>query len=376
MEATPQPETTHAPRLYRPELDALRFFAFLAVLTLHSVGFSQAGVLRGRPLLLILVATAEEMGKFGLSLFFLLSSFLITSLLLVEQQKTGTVHLGSFYTRRILRIWPLYFTFMLGAFLLGEFWAPVAFSWKALLAFCLLSGNWYVMRAGMISASIIALWSISVEEQFYLIWPSIVRNMTRSHMRAFCICLAGASLMACYILPATGSDGSQLWNNTLSQAIFFAAGALLAFAFGLKEQRKSLWKSVLGLISALACWATGAHLGFMNPHAPPYIWPFVYALGAFGCSSMLWAFLHLPRRLIRPELVYLGRISYGLYVFHGVYLALGRHLLRDSGLHLRHLWLPITFLFIVGTASLSYAFLEKPFLRLKHRFEFVHSRAA
>jgi peptidoglycan/LPS O-acetylase OafA/YrhL len=376
LESTWPKSATRPSRLYRPELDALRFFAFLCVFITHGVKFGSAGLLQGHSVLLGIVLSVESMGRFGLSLFFLLSSFLITGLLVAEQETTGTVHLSSFYLRRILRIWPLYFSFLFATYLLGHIWAPASFSDSGLLAYCLLSGNWYMVAGKIVPLSLAILWSISVEEQFYLVWPSIVRQMTKARMRRFCMGLIAVSLISTYLLAKSGETSLEVWCNTVSEMGLFALGALMALGTGLKEHPKSGIRASCGVLCGLFCWATAHYIGFLPSSPPPLVWPAVYALAAAGCASFLWAFLHMPRLLIRPELVYLGRISYGLYIFHALYLELGEHLLRDSGPHLRYLWLPIVLGVTIATAALSYEFLEKPFLRLKHRFEFVHSRTA
>jgi peptidoglycan/LPS O-acetylase OafA/YrhL len=114
--------------LYRPELDVLRFFAFFCVFLTHGVSVNlNHGILEHHPSVGRVVTFLDAAGSYGLPLFFFLSAFLITTLLLLEKQKTGEVHLRRFYLRRILRIWPLYFTFLLFSFALGMFWAPVHF---------------------------------------------------------------------------------------------------------------------------------------------------------------------------------------------------------------------------------------------------------
>ncbi len=187
--------------------------------------------------------------------------------------------------------------------------------------------------------------------------------------------LCAVSLTGVYVLAKTGSNTAKIWFNSISEAIFFAGGALLALRLGLKEQQKSLTKASGGVALCVLAWYGAVRLGFTHDGVAPHTWPLVYVLGAAGAASLLWAFLHLPRVLIRREFVYLGRISYGLYVFHGLLLIVGEHLLRDH-FHLRHSWIPIIFTLTVACAAASYEFFEKPFLRLKHRFEFVHSREA
>jgi peptidoglycan/LPS O-acetylase OafA/YrhL len=109
-------------RFYRPELDALRFFAFLIVFLFHGMN-----TFLDHPFRNVEVFHWPWIGQWGVPLFFFLSAFLITELLLRERESFGKVHLGAFYTRRILRIWPLYFAAFWGLALLNV-WVPFAAS--------------------------------------------------------------------------------------------------------------------------------------------------------------------------------------------------------------------------------------------------------
>ena len=150
---------------YRPELDCLRFFAFLAVFVHHTmprqIDFYIAHHL---PTALSNVAYA---GSFGVDLFFCLSAFLITELLLREKEEVGYLNVKAFYIRRILRIWPLYFAFVLFSFGLTFVDRNQHFSVSQLTMFLLLAGNW-ASAFTVISSVVAPLWSVSIEEQFYL----------------------------------------------------------------------------------------------------------------------------------------------------------------------------------------------------------------
>src|ERR1700726_4382855 len=129
-------------RFYRPELDALRFFAFFSVFICHvfpqtADGYTKHHVPR---VAAELISSAVTAGTFGVSLFFPLSAFLISSLLLREKEQTGTLKVRSFYIRRILRIWPLYFVFLAIAAALA-----LPHDAKFLLGCVFLSGNWMVV---------------------------------------------------------------------------------------------------------------------------------------------------------------------------------------------------------------------------------------
>jgi peptidoglycan/LPS O-acetylase OafA/YrhL len=363
---------------YRPELDVLRLFAFLCVFCTHGVKVNlSGGVADHHKAIGHAIAFIARAGEFGLPLFFFLSAFLITTLLLIEKGKTGQVHLRSFYIRRILRIWPLYFGFLTIIFMVGLLWRPAHFSTHALLALFLLSGNWYVIKTGLLPDVILFLWSISIEEQFYLLWPALVRKFSPSRIQVLCIGLAAISIIAITLLAASGSVVFNIWCNTATQMLFFAGGGLLALQVGLVRQQKSAWKAIGALFLGLACWTVadlfrGPRLNFDRTPAAQTCLSYIFV--CLGCSALLWAFLHIPQKLLHPKLVYLGRISYGLYIFQGISLVVGERFVQP---HLKGgLWLPISLGMTVLLAIPSYEFFEKPFLKLKHRFEFVHSRPA
>jgi hypothetical protein len=157
-------------RNYRPELDVLRFIAFMIVFIVHRMDFIPIDPARHYWLYNLCL-----LGDLGVSVFFLLSAFLITELLFRESDGTGTIQLKAFYMRRILRIWPLYFFVFFGLVLLERFvhyaGAKDPTSW---LAFTFFAGNWWICLHGWVPAyPVNPLWSISVEEQLYIAVPII-----------------------------------------------------------------------------------------------------------------------------------------------------------------------------------------------------------
>ncbi len=173
----------------------------------------------------VLLKTAADSMGFGLCLFFVLSAYLITLLLVRERERTGSIHLVPFYKRRILRIWPLY---LLGisigvarALIHGVFMEQKTWFIAALL----LSGNLIYPGAILMSH----LWSISIEEQFYLFFPSACRNFGRRGMVLFAILLivlANGSLI--HFGHVHADLDVRVWFSSFVQFEMFAAGILLA----------------------------------------------------------------------------------------------------------------------------------------------------
>lgn len=356
------------PGLYRPELDWLRFFAFLAVFLHHSLpGDAQFYVSRGLDeSLSAWIAAAVGAGAFGVDLFLGLSAYLITDLLLRERERTGAVSVKRFYIRRALRIWPLYYAFLAFALFPARFIVP---HWNLGLRhtalFAVFVGNWDVALHGYPGSIADPLWSVSIEEQFYLLWPLVVA-LGRRRLATISILLLTLATATRLCLALAGAAHPAVWTNTLARVDPIAMGALLALA------RPSLasWSSLKRFFTAamscvlfvIASWLDGL-AGFRAL--------VTYPLVAIACLLLLLSFLDsrlLPARISRA-VAYLGQISYGLYVFHlfAIVLARSAH------------WevmptLLLAFAITLVLAAGSYHLLEHPFLRLKERFTVIHSR--
>ena len=363
--------------VYRPQLDVLRFFAFFSVFLHHTLNVRSSGGLMHNRMLSAVIPFVALMCGLGLPLFFFLSSFLITALLQAERQKTGSIHLPSFYVRRGLRIWPLYFVFISAVFVLGYFWKEVAIEPARLAALFLIAGNWYCLSVSMGTAATSQLWSISVEEQFYLIWPALLRALTASGQKIVCWAVLAIALLVAALQTAHNPYLLRVWLNSFVEMAFFAGGGLLALHIGLRPQtpRPLLGSGVIAagvLLCALAIAVAPLSLGVGT--AGPLRTPLAYALVTAGCGCFIWGALALPEHRMPRPLIYLGRISYGLYVFHAIVIVscehwIGRHV------HIPGVLLLVELAITILIAAASYRFLERPFLKLKSRFEFVKTRA-
>ena len=362
--------TAEKAAFYRPELDILRLFAFLAVYLHHSLPVDQRYVARFHLPHWVgdLVAAITASGRFGVTLFFLLSAYLITSLLLREKGLKGSVDLRAFYVRRILRIWPLYFFALFLAVLWP--WAgrlPVPY----FAAFLLLAGNWMVMIAGTPASWASVLWSVSIEEQFYLSWPLAIKFLSGNACLFAAIGLIAIANVARVYLALGPLRGYPVFPNTFAQLDSIAAGILCAVVL---KGSVLLLSAGTRVLLALGGFAVLIGCGYFAKAESPTFVMAGYPCVTMGCLALFLAMCGTS--LSWRPLVYLGKISYGLYVYHLLALSLVSRALGEKA------ETPIRFvvfwcgglLLTTALASASYRWLETPFLRFKERFAAVQSR--
>ncbi len=362
-------------RFYAPELDSLRFVAFLGVFTFHARQYLQAAL----PTALgSMIATIGGAGAFGVDLFFVLSAYLITELLLREKELTDELNVPAFYLRRILRIWPLYFFFLAIAFFLCFADPAQHFDWKYLTGYGLLSGNWMIILFGIPASVANPLWSISMEEQFYLCWPPLVGRLSMKGIGiAAAIMLVAANLIRMLLYVFIHPQNESIWFNTFTHLDPLALGVLLAVL--LRTKRLSLngrGRALVFGVSFVALLAVSRYAELNWNSAPlSTLGLFGYPAVALSCFGIVAATLGVSTRFVRSDaLTYLGKISYGLYVYHLLGFWMAERLFRQlRGFHI--VLYPIAALcFTIVLGSISYRFLESPFLRLKKRFTYVPSR--
>jgi peptidoglycan/LPS O-acetylase OafA/YrhL len=353
------------------ELDGLRAFAIIPVLMVHTAPHEGS---------LSFLRPAFEAGWIGVDLFFVLSGFLITGILL---ENVGKGHYyRNFIVRRALRILPLYYSFLV-IVTATTFFARDSSQWKELLSW----GNpaWFALYAGNINialkaafpplGSLMPLWSLQVEEQFYIFYPLLVALCTRSTLRRVlmaCVLVAplirGAGMLAfpgnwqlCYVLTPCRMDALGM-------------GALVALLMRDSDAMPS--KKVLKLSVAaggLAC--IGLFCLVSNSGSHPFHTLIGFTLLDLTFAALLMLVVSLAGTpamagLRWRPLVYTGQIAYGLYLLHGPASALAR---RAVSLFLpvapnSTLNIPLTFIASFILAGVSWRFFESPILALKERY--------
>ncbi len=375
--------TTPAP-FYRPELDTLRLVAFLGVFAFHIIPHDQSFYQAHhflRPAVVPLICAISGAGAFGVDLFFALSAYLITVLLLREKQIRGEINIKSFYIRRVCRIWPLYFFFIALAAVIPLWDATQHLGSAYIAGYLLLAGNWIYAVKGIPVSVAIPLWSISIEEQFYLVWPLMLRRMSRTRIMYAAGILLALGNVARIILVSLHVSGGAAEYNTLVRIDAIALGIFVACVFGDRAPRFSLMKRLAMVAISLSLWfVISAFAGLNAPRAPAPVLGTIVGRPAvaLAATGLLIAFLGAPatglKVLTNPAPKYLGKISYGLYVYHMVGLLLARHVFGTNSVMGYLGYAMLGLVLTVALASISYRWLESPFLRLKDRFAVVHSR--
>jgi peptidoglycan/LPS O-acetylase OafA/YrhL len=288
-----------------------------------------------------------------------------------EMEKSGTVQLSAFYMRRLLRIWPLYFAWIAVLMLTRHLWSD--YSLGFFVPFLLFGGNFAASLGVVTNIVILPLWSVSVEEQFYLLWPLLMRNLTRRGVIVAGFTIWIFTTVARFELLRAGMTPHQIWFIGFGRLGAIALGIILAGLPRHSSRIRGIWV-VLGLI----CWgeAAACHLYRMQPEglANPMLG---FAMAAIGAAAFLFAAIGTRQGgiLTNPVTVYLGRISYGLYVFHGAALVMASRLV-PGGMPNSIFWPTFTivgFVVAAGLSVASYRWIESPFLRMKKRYEVVTS---
>ncbi len=369
---------------YFPGLNALRFIAATLVIFHHTEQYKHwagMGSMWGH-------TAIDSLGHKSVSFFFVLSGFLITYLLLSEHNRTGRIHVAKFYMRRILRIWPLYFLIVALALLVmpllvGKTFEQAPFGLPVILSLLLFFPNLLrIFRPTIVGAN--QLWSVGIEEQFYLIWPLLVRAFVH-RIIPFLISFLALKLFvhAILIFSVDQMIGSS-WQLRLMQierlyALFpveqMAVGGLGASL--IFNNKQSILKFIYSPILILFSTAGIVILALYGIHAffLTYIEAVFFTVIIMGICK--YPLLHNP--LEWKPFKHLGNISYGIYMWHTIAIALVLTALKSLG------WSDHIYFGLILNASsviltliishFSYTYFEKPFLKLKSQFEFKNVKA-
>jgi peptidoglycan/LPS O-acetylase OafA/YrhL len=293
-------------------------------------------------------------GYLGVDLFFVLSGFLITGILL--RSRSEDHFFRDFYARRVLRIWPLYFTILLLTFIILPIARPaykelIAANCHPVIAYPLFVQNlFHSLGIGPVEVT----WSLAIEEQFYFVWPLMIFFLSRKGLTRLCIAVILLSPFLRYLMLHSGWSDENVYRFTLTRLDGLAAGCLLAFAsLRLRHSVAMFFLGVTGLFIVIQ-----------------FQWKSL--IGSFALLCFSGVIFMANRGGIVPTwmpLRYLGKISYGLYLLHVPVFDTLREFVRPHGVTQSVAVFVVDMSAAIAVASLSWHFLERPILRFKRHFE-------
>ena len=316
-----------------------------------------------------------KLGMHGVTLFFVISGFLITYLLLNEKKETDTINIKKFYFRRILRIWPIYYLMIFICLIAAKYNDNISDIYsKSILYYLFFCANIPILLSSVITI-IAHFWSIGVEEQFYLFWPWVVKSVRKK----FILITVGIILV--------------FYSLKIGTYLFLGNHSILYLAFHFSRFHCML----LGAVGARLYFENNKFFisTFSNIYVQILAWivtPFVYLNILYvpaPVSAELMAILSIillvgqispnKRKIINLEnrfFDFLGKISYGIYVIHPLIILLFSSLYKNLSLSVIPKTIIVYSSVVITTvlvSYISYEYYEKPFLKIKKKFMVVES---
>lgn len=372
-------------RIYFPHLDVARFVAAFMIVIYHGyeawvgwygeIGFLSSGTYETLSPFGQLVDRFLRNFEIGVDVFFLLSGFLITYILLEEKKKFKKIHIWNFIVRRTLRIWPLYFLLIAAA--------PFLVSWldtdsPNYLANALFVNNFYAIKHQIWEFPFAHFWSICIEEHFYLAWPFVIAFVPRKHLlKVFAGMIALSAVFRIYLTYTMAEPWFSIYLHTISRMDVIIIGAVGGYFYSREPfhfrlhtmYRLGLW---IILIAALAIepavhWDSAFLAGFKK-----YFYTAVIAV-----LLLDYNFNDRYRHVFGKNSVfhYLGKVSYGIYMYGNILLLIVmKKIIYGKGIDNLYLY----FILLIGASLLvpvvSYELIERPVLKLKKRFARIQTR--
>lgn len=367
-------------RIFFPNLDGLRFICFFFVFMVHSFVTDDVAI-NNNPVHIFLKKYLFAGGQLGVNMFFVLSGFLITYLLISEREISGKINVKNFYIRRVLRIWPLYFFCVFFGFIIfplfKSMFGEVPNETAQPIYYFFFASNFDLMRSGGADSSMLnILWSVSIEEQFYLFWPLVVMLVNKKRLWIVLLLIIIASNIFRYIYR----DRFGIELHTFSAANDLGMGCITAcLALQKSRLRDLLTKNNKALYIA-------AHVVFLTLFvayhqvdigSAEFIKRILFSI-SFALVIFLQCFSPVQLFALRKAkaMSKLGEYTYGLYCLHMIAILAVMKLFSKfypsyNAAVLFLVIFPLTLILSIFMAKLSFRYFEAYFLKLKHKFSII-----
>lgn len=371
-------QTANGQRAYFQHFDALRFVAAIVIVIGHAIGgltlFGKLSPeIEAQNVWLHYAMTFVRNLSVGVDLFFVLSGFLITYLLLEEKKKTGKINILHFFFRRAFRIWPVFYLLIAVA--------PLLVAWLKTepqpnyLMNVLFLGNFETIHANFWVYPFTHFWSICIEEHFYLFWPFVIACIPLKRLPLVFLSIVAVSIaFRVYAILYLHPSGIHLYVNTLSRMDILIFGAALGYYYWKKPFTFTLPLTVRYVIIGL--------LLFLMTITPMYEFEniFMIMFKKYVFVSLIVLLLldfqfrdrYTRRPLSNKVISYFGKCSYGIYMYGNVLLYIIIHkVMWRLGTDNVLVFLGVNVVVTLLASVLSYELLEKRLIRWSHRFRAV-----
>lgn len=358
---------------YFVNLDAMRFFAALAVLIFHYFAYLEQIDFENR--FLTFIQPFVKRGHLGVNFFFVLSAFLISLLVFREIDKTGKFSLRYFLIRRTLRIWPLYFLVVGFSFLLVKLFPIYGATQHEFIWYAFFLSNFGEIQNGVNDAytQLTIPWSVSIEEQFYLFWALFIGGFQFKKRTSLLIFFTLLLIGSLFFRGFYFDDERILYYHTFSAITDLSIGALTAFLFHFHFEKlkkivslPKLWIILIYIFIFLIIVLKNKifHFDYVIILERPII-----ALGFAWIISRQIIHSSIIKGKTKSFISYLGKISYGIYMYHCLVLFVIEIILMElSEKSYVLLLLPTGVLVTLILSHLSYKYFERYFLQLKKNY--------
>lgn len=362
---------TSKSQVYLPGLNGIRAIAAVAVVISHITNMLNWFGLENR---VNNEVYNYKFGEFGVTIFFTLSGFLITFLILKEKEAIGTVKIKDFYIRRILRIWPLYYLILIISIITILIF-KINFLPKAIPYYIFLAANIpFILHEAL--PLLAHYWSLGVEEQFYLVFPTIAKLPNRKILKyslLFILIYFGIKLLLYFMQKITGNQFVIYEAIMVLRFHIMSIGVVAAIFYYYKNEifmaiTTHKMAQILSWLCVLLLVINKFHISSVINHEFISIVTVCLIMGQITRSS----FINLENKIFD----FIGKISYGIYVIHMVLiLYLSNFIGKLSGNVLNYILVYILVLACTIFFSwISYEFFEKKFLKMKEKYSIVKSR--
>lgn len=357
-------------QLYFNKLDTLRFFAFFLVIWQHAFSNSFSNISNNK-IIQTVIEKITITGGIGVHIFFVISGFLITYLMIQEEKQKGKIDIIYFYIRRFLRIWPLYYLIMLlGIFILPNLFNTFIFDADVFKNLFFLNN---FDNDGIHISNIGIAWSVAIEEQFYLFWP-IIFTLFKNKKMLFVFSVLGFAMSTLFVIK----NPDEAYFHTFGNIRFLMTGSIGAILY-------SKYKKDLNLMSILK--PSYIYFALILIFLLVVLSPFSQTITFLSFIGLPIAYLFCVLNLVaqgsssKTSIVSkMGKYTYGMYLYHPliiIFIKIGFDLLGldyQENAYINFVLSMLSLILTIVLSFLSYEYFEKYILKYKNKFSFVKTR--